>query len=294
MADVFTPVLTVDVEDWFHVLDSAAVPGMAEWHRLECRVHQNLERLLELLRDNGVQATFFWLGWVAERHPVLVRACQQAGHEVASHGYGHVLAYQVGRERFREDVLRAKGVLEDITGHSVAGFRAAGFGITGEAQWAFGVIREAGHEYDASVFPARRGHGGMPGAPLGPHVIETPAGPLPEIPMSAVELCGRRLCMFGGGYLRLFPRFLIAWGIRRREAAGRPLIVYVHPREIDPEHPRLSLSWWRRFKCYVNLHTTLPKLRWLCAGHSFCTMRELAGRVMANGLRECSEARPSC
>ena len=275
--------LTVDVEDWFHILDSSAVPGMEQWDSLESRVGANVERLLAVLDEAGGRATFFWLGWVAERHPALVRACQEAGHEVASHGYGHVLAYQVGRLGFREDVLRGKAVLEDTIGHSVPGFRAAGFGITDEARWAFDVIREAGHEYDSSVFPAHRGHGGVPNAPRGPHVIQTSAGTLTEIPVSAIELLGRRFSMFGGGYLRLTPLSILRWGIDRLHDAGLPLIVYIHPREIDPDHPRLPLGFKRNFKSYVNLHTTMPKLRWLLKNYSFCTMRELVQRFAVAG-----------
>ena len=127
--------MSVDVEDWFHILDSTAVPMIEQWDSLESRVKGNVERLLEMLDEAGGRATFFWLGWVAERHPALVRACQEAGHEVASHGYGHVLAYQVGRERFREDVVRAKAILEDVTGQPVPGFRAAGFGVKDGAGW---------------------------------------------------------------------------------------------------------------------------------------------------------------
>ena len=223
-------VLTIDVEDWFHILDSSAVPQMVEWDGQESRVEQNMGTLLGLLDGAGASATFFWLGWVAERHRAVVRECQEAGHEVASHGYGHVLAYQVGRLGFREDVLRGKAVLEDTIGHSVPGFRAAGFGITDEARWAFDVIREAGHEYDSSVFPAHRGHGGVPKAPRGPHVIQTSAGPLTEIPVSAIEFLGRRFSMFGGGYLRLTPLSILRWGIDRLHDAGLPLIIYIHPR----------------------------------------------------------------
>jgi len=268
------------VEDWYHILDSPATPSIEAWGTLESRVERNVERLLELLAEAGVRATFFWLGWVAERHTALVRECQQAGHEIASHGYGHVLPYQVGREAFRQDVVRAKAILEDITGDAVSGFRAPGFGVKHGTEWVFDVVREAGYQYDSSVFPTRRGHGGMAGSPLEPHAIDTQHGPLAEIPMSAVEFLGRRICLFGGGYLRLAPISIIRWGIRRLEAAGRPLVVYVHPREIDPDHPRLPLGLKRRFKSYVNLKSTMPKLEWLCSNYSFCTMQELADRMM--------------
>ncbi|HUU90211.1 MAG TPA: XrtA system polysaccharide deacetylase [Phycisphaerae bacterium] len=273
-------VLTVDVEDWFHILDSPATPPVDVWEEMEPRVERNTKRLLELFDATGTRATFFWLGWVAERHVALVRACQEAGHEIASHGYAHVLAYGVGPEAFRQDVMRAKGILENITGQAVPGFRVAGFSITAETEWAYDVIREAGHEYDSSVFPASRGHGGIPGAPTKPYVIETRAGPLVEIPMSVVSMLGFRFSLFGGGYLRLAQKWLIRWGINRLHAADEPLIIYVHPREVDPGHPRLPLSLKRRFKCYVNLKSTIPKLEWLCREYKFCTMHELAEQVL--------------
>ena len=272
--------LTVDVEEWFHVLDTPTAPELDEWDSMASRVERGVERLLGIAGGRRARATFFWLAWVAERHKSLVRQCREAGHEIASHGYGHVLAYEVGREAFRQDVIRAKGILEDITGEAVPGFRAAGFGITSETEWAFDVIRGAGHEYDSSVFPASRGHGGIPGALTKPYVIETQAGPLVEVPMSVVRTLGFRWSVFGGGYLRLAPRWLIRWGINRLHAAGEPLIVYVHPREVDPDHPRLPLGLKRRFKCYINLKSTMPKLEWLCREYKFCTMRELAEQVL--------------
>lgn len=273
--------LTVDVEEWFHMLDTPATPEMMKWESLECRVDQNVERLLETLDRHSTRATFFWLAWVAERHARLVRRCVECGHEVACHGFGHVLAYQVGPEAFREDIARGKMVLEDITGRPIRGFRAPGFGITEHTDWAFEVIREAGYEYDASVFPTVRGHGGMPGFRTEPHLVHTNAGPLVELPMSVVEALGRRVCLFSGGYLRIAPICLIRWGIRSLCKANKPLIVLVHPREIDPYHPRLPLSLKRRFKSYVGLRSMMPKLRWLCAHYNFRPMRELADQVLA-------------
>jgi len=279
-----TSVLSVDVEDWFHILDSAAVPGIEQWDGLESRIEKNTEKLLDMLDSCSVRATFFWLGWAAERHKGLVRKCFQAAHEIASHGYGHVLAYEVGREAFREDIRRGKAVLEDITGREVHGFRAAGFSTKDDTHWAFDEIRAAGYLYDSSVFPSARGHGGMLHTSLEPHVIKTASGPLVEFPQSMVEMVGKRISLFGGGYLRLAPKWLIAWGITKLRRAGRPLIVYVHPREIDPDHPRLPLSPVRRFKSYVNLKSTLPKLRWLCQDYDFLTMGELAERITDQGF----------
>ncbi len=267
--------LTIDVEDWFHILDSPVVPGIERWPFLESRIERNLEEMLAVLDSFSVKVTFFWLGWLAERHKDLVRMCRDAGHEIASHGYAHVLAYKVGPGIFKEDITLAKDILENIIGDQVRGFRAAGFGITEKAPWAFEVIKESGYQYDSSVFPASRGHGGIADAPLTPYFIETRGGHLLEIPMSIVEILGRRTSLFGGGYLRLANKLMIKWGIDKLRAAGRPLIVYLHPREIDPAQPHLPLSIPRQFKCYVNLNTTLPKLKWLCKNYTLFTMLEM-------------------
>lgn len=274
-----TSVLTIDVEDWFHILDSTAVPTMDRWDGLESRVEANMDRLLEVLAQNDVRATLFWLGWVGERHRALLRKCARAGHEIASHGYGHVLAHRVGRTAFRADAQRGKSVLEDILGQEVAGFRAPGFGIRDDTLWAFEEIRSIGHAYDSSVFPSKRAHGGLAGSLLEPYIIRTDAGNLIEIPQAMISVLGIRLCLFGGGYLRLALQGAIRWAVGRVHSEGRPLIVYIHPREIDPDHPRLPLSPIRRFKCYVNLRTTMSKLRWLCQNLAFSTMIGLAAET---------------
>lgn len=273
-------VLTVDVEEWFHILDSPAVPGIDQWPNLQLRAPKSIRQLLRMLADTGVKATFFWLGWMAERRPDLVKLCHQSGHEIASHGYGHVLAYQVGSDLFRQDIKKAKDILENIVGEPVRGFRAAGFGITEKSLWAFDAIKDAGYVYDSSVFPTNRGHGGISGSLVGPHMIRTAHGFLPEIPMSVISVFGKRLSMFGGGYLRLATRQMIRFGIKMLRKSGQPLVVYVHPREVDPHHPRLSLSPFRRFKTYVNLSTTMPKLVWLCEAYSFCTMHQLVEKFL--------------
>jgi polysaccharide deacetylase family protein (PEP-CTERM system associated) len=267
--------LTIDVEDWFHILDSSAVPSIEKWPSLESRVEKNVEKILEILNSFSVKATFFWLGWIAERYPYLVKKCHKQGHEIASHGYAHVMAYQVGRKVFAEDICRGKAILEDIMNQKVRGFRTAGFGIKNETLWVFDQIQAAGFIYDSSVFPAHRGHGGMPNSPLGLYIIDTQNGPLIEVSTSAIEILGHRLSLFGGGYLRISPKWVIRWGIDRLYASGQPLVVYLHPREIDPNHPRLPLSFVRRFKCYVNLKSTIPKIRWLCENFKFVPMRDL-------------------
>jgi len=266
--------LTIDVEEWFHILDDPAVPGFDVWAGLESRLQRNMELLLSLLDKYKVKATMFWLGWAAEKHPALLRRCAAAGHEIASHGYAHVLAYESGHEKFSEDIRHGKKVLENITGMEVVGFRTAGFGTTADTPWLFEEIRGAGFVYDSSVFPAKRGHGGMVDFNRAPHKIDTPDGPLLEIPQSVVEVFGRRVSFFGGGYLRLAPIPLIQWGIGKLQESGLPLVVYVHPREVDPEHPRLPLRPHRQFKSYVNLRSTVPKLRWLCKNYNFQLMKD--------------------
>lgn len=277
--------LTCELEDWFHILDSDGAPPPEDWDGLPLRAEHNVEKLLQLFAECDVRATFFCLGWMAERMPHVVRRCQAAGHEIGSHGYAHVMARHTNRMCFQADIGRAKQVLEDITGTEVAGYRSPGFSVRNDNPWFFDVVAAAGYRYDASVFPARHGHGGYHGICPTPHVIETAHAPLVEIPVSTVGVLGRRFCFFGGGYLRLAPLPVIRWGVRSLQREGRPLIVYVHPREIDPDHPRLPLGPWRNFKCYHNLHSTLPKLRWLCEHQQFGTMTQLASHVLCTSGR---------
>jgi polysaccharide deacetylase family protein (PEP-CTERM system associated) len=266
-------ILTVDVEDWFHILEVEGTPDLEAWSGLESRVERGTERLLELFEGAGAKVTWFFLGWVAERHPKLVERVAQAGHEVACHGYAHQLVYTQSPDAFGEDIRRAKAILEDAAGAEVLGYRAPGFSITPATPWAFEEIAAAGFHYDSSVFPGPRGHGGLPGAPLGPYRIETSAGSLSELPVSVVALGPKRLCFFGGGYLRITPYPLIRAMTSLVNLRGRPVVYYVHPREVDPEHPRLEMSALRRFKSYVNLDTTEAKLRALVRDQRLGTMR---------------------
>lgn len=283
---------SIDVEEWFHILDDPGVPHIEAWDTLQSRVEPNVRQLLQTLDNAHVKATFFWLGWVAERHKRLLRECQNSGHEIASHGYHHVLPHVVGAELFREDLERAKKTLEDITGEQVLGFRVAGFGVTRRTQWAFDVIKAVGYEYDSSVFPAQHEHNSMFSTASGPHVIQTAAGPLREVPLLAASFLGLRLFFFGGGYLRLSPKPLIRWGIGRLHRKGLPFVVYVHPREVDPQQPRLHLGPIRCFRSYVNLASTAPKLQWLLKNHEFCPLRDLAGcatSCLDGSHRECAD-----
>jgi polysaccharide deacetylase family protein (PEP-CTERM system associated) len=255
-----TSIFSVDVEDWFHILDVPGAPAMSEWADLPSHVEKGMMRLLDIFSENRVKVTCFFLGWIAERHPRLVAEADSRGHEIASHGYCHKLVYEMTSDEFLQDALRAKGLLEDMTGRPILGYRSAGFSTTEKTPWFFDRLTEAGYRYDSSVFPAQRGHGGMPSASLAPYAATGQPSSLVEFPISVVKIFGRPTCFFGGGYLRLFP-----YGIIRRMAHkvltdNRPVIFYIHPREVDPDHPRLEMPFWRRFKSYVNLQTAEPKL----------------------------------
>ncbi len=253
-------IFTIDVEDWYHILDLRSAPDLDSWNALENRVRSNFLKLLDTCDEAGIKTTCFFLGWIAEKNPGLVKEAVSRGHEVASHGYAHQLVYTQTQEEFAEDLRRSKAVLEDISGEFVAGFRAPGFSITEETPWAFEEIVKAGFTFDSSVFPASRAHGGLSAAYLAPHEIETRAGKLVELPITVTRILGQRMCLFGGGYLRVTPYALIKSRARNVNSEGRPVVYYIHPREIDPDHPRLPMGRARAFKAYVNLDTTMPKI----------------------------------
>jgi polysaccharide deacetylase family protein (PEP-CTERM system associated) len=267
-------VFSVDVEDWFHILDVPSTPHLETWDSLPSVVERNFLRLLDLFELSNVRVSCFFLGWIARRYPKLVTEAARRGHEIASHGYGHRLVFEMTEREFREDALLARRVLEDVAGCEITGYRSAGFSATEKTTWFFRALVEAGHQYDSSVFPASRQHGGMASANRAPHIIQTDSGPLAEFPISVVDALGRPLCFFGGGYLRLFPYSLIRRMGRRVIREGRPIVFYVHPREIDPAHPRLPMPAHRRFRSYTNLHTTESKIRRLLSEFSFVTFRE--------------------
>jgi polysaccharide deacetylase family protein (PEP-CTERM system associated) len=267
--------ISIDVEDWFHILDAKGAPPREKWDELPSRLEQNMDRLLELLARHEVHATLFWLGWAAERFPNLVRRCHALGHEIASHGQNHLLAYQVGRTAFAEDVRSSKRLLEDLTGTAVTGFRVPGFSFTPQTPWVYEVLAQEGYRYSSSVFPAARGHGGFVGATPWQHRIETDAGPVEELPITTVGAGNRRVCIFGGGYLRITPWPLLLGVSHLINRSGKGVIYYLHPREIDPGQPRMKeIPLKRYFKYYVNLRSTEPKLRRLLGSLRFATLQE--------------------
>lgn len=268
--------MSVDVEDYFHVsVFDGTVPRSA-WAEMESRVCANTARLLDTFDEFGVRSTFFVLGWEAERHPQLVRDIVARGHEIASHGYGHRLVYDQTPAAFREDVRRAKRLLEDCSGCDVGGYRAPSFSVTARSLWAIEVLIEEGHWYDASVFPTRHDRYGIPGSPRHSYSIQRGAGALIEMPGSTVRIGPVNLPIAGGGYFRLLPYAWARWGISRlNRLEKQPAVFYVHPWEIDPDQPRLPASWLGRFRHYRNLHKTESRLRALLTDFRFGTVASL-------------------
>jgi polysaccharide deacetylase family protein (PEP-CTERM system associated) len=256
-----TSIFSVDVEDWFHILDLPSTPAISEWAALPSHVEKNFNRLLDIFSEHNVQVTCFFLGWVGEHYPQLVKEAAARGHEIASHGYGHQLVFKQSRNEFFEDVRRARLLLEDTVGEAVVGYRAPGFSTTEETPWFFEALVSAGYQYDSSVFPAARNHGGIRDGRRDPHRVGQNGDSIVELPISVADMMGKAICFFGGGYLRLFPYWLIRQKAKEVLAEGRPVVFYIHPREIDPMHPRLPMSRGRAFKSYVNLNTTEWKVR---------------------------------
>ena len=262
--------MTVDVEDYFQVSAFDRIVSRASWGERESRVAANTRRLLELFDESGVRATFFVLGWVADRAPELVREIAAAGHEIACHGYNHQLLYTLTPKQFREDVREARSALEQIAGCQVVGFRAPSYSVTTSTLWALDILIEEGYLYDASIFPVHHDRYGIPDAPRHPHMLKRPVGTLLEIPASTVRLGGVNLPIAGGGYFRLLPYAWTRWGISRVNRVERePVIFYMHPWEIDPGQPRLAVGKGTRMRHYGGLGRTTDRLRRLLRDFRF-------------------------
>jgi polysaccharide deacetylase family protein (PEP-CTERM system associated) len=246
--------LTIDVEDYFQVSAFEHCIARADWPRLSCRVERNVGLILELLAGAGVKGTFFTLGWIAERYPAMVRSIVAAGHELASHGYGHWRASSQTREQFAHDILLSKTLLEQIGGLAVSGYRAPSFSINAGNLWALEVLRQAGYRYSSSIYPIHHDHYGMPDAPRFAH-RPGGAGGLLELPVSTVRLWRRNLPAGGGGYFRLLPYAVSRWSLRRiNESEHQAGIFYFHPWELDPEQPRQpGITLKTRLRHYLNL-----------------------------------------
>jgi len=270
--------LTVDVEDYFQVSAFANQIDMKDWPNWPLRVEQNTHALLELFEKRNVRATFFVLGWVAERCPELIRAIHKAGHEVASHGMTHQLVYNQKPEVFREETFRSKQLIEDIIGEAVYGYRAASYSVTPRSLWALETLIDAGFTYDSSIFPVHHDRYGMPGAPLNIHTAQTNDGKsLIEFPLTSAKFINGRLPVAGGGYFRIYPYFFSKLMLKRAAAEiKQPFIFYLHPWEIDPEQPRVpNSSALSRFRHYTNLSRCLPRLEKLIGDFDFTTVKDV-------------------
>lgn len=271
--------LTFDVEDYFQVSGFEKIIRYEDWDKFESRVVLNTEKILRILASHEVKATFFILGWIAERFPEIVKEIDKEGHEVASHGYAHKLIYNQTREQFSDDLKKSIDVLEGIIGKRVKGYRACSYSIVKETLWALDILREEGLKYDSSIFPIIHDRYGIPEASRFPYEVEESRGdnPLIEFPLSTVKIMGRNFPIAGGGYLRLFPYLLIRWGIRKINLEGQPAIIYLHPWEFDPEQPKQAAPLLTRFRHYINLDKTEAKLRALLKDFNFAPVRKVLG-----------------
>ncbi len=268
--------LTIDVEDYFMVSAFSDVIRFEDWDTYDSRIEKPTMKILDLLDGHGVKATFFVLGWVAERHPKLVVEIQRRGHEIACHGYSHRLAYDLSRNEFREDTRRAKRLLEDLTGEPVAGYRAASYSITKRSLWALDILIEEGFAYDSSIFPIYHDRYGYPEFSRFPEVVRKDGvGEILEIPLTSLRILGKNFPVAGGGYLRLLPVGFIQWSIRKiNEREARPAVIYFHPWEIDPEQPRLNGSMLSSFRHRINMDKTFSKVSRLLDTVRFGTIKK--------------------
>lgn len=259
-------ILSFDIEDWFHILDHREVEDSASWAQHPSRVVENTQRILDVLDAHKQSATFFCLGWIADRHPDLIRDIMSRGHELGSHSYYHQLAYKQSRKDFQEDLLRSISVLEDICGKKITAYRAPGFSVTQENPWVFDVLIEAGIKYDSSIFPAMRAHGGFCGLPSTPFVLEREGGELRAFPMNTFRIAGKDIVFSGGGYFRLLHYQII----RQMVLHSDYVMTYFHPRDFDAEQPMIpGLSLTRRIKSYIGLKGAMSKLERLLAEFDF-------------------------
>ena len=274
-------ILSVDLEDYFHVEAFADVVDRSNWAQYPSRIESNTHRLLDLFDEFQARATFFVLGWVAERHPTLIREIVMRGHEPACHSYWHRLIYTLTPEEFGEDTRRSKHVIEQAGGMVVTGYRAPSFSLTSNSLWALDILGEAGFNYDSSIFPIAHDIYGIPAAPRFPFRIATASGSLVEYPITTFRLGNSNLPVGGGGYLRILPFWYTRLGLLCAEREGLPQILYVHPWEIDPDQPRLKGRARSRFRHYTNLKKTYQRLRFLLGQGKF---QSFSGSSLVNAI----------
>jgi polysaccharide deacetylase family protein (PEP-CTERM system associated) len=276
--------LSVDLEEHFQVANFEGLFERSRWDREPSRVRDSAGRLLDLFDECGRHATFFVLGWVAERQPALVREIAARGHEIACHGYGHELVYELGPERFREDLRRARAAIEDAAGVRVEGYRAPSFSITARSLWALEILAEEGFRFDSSIFPIRHYRYGIPDFDQRPVELRLASGlSIREFPLTTLDVGPVRLPLAGGAYLRFLPAWVFRWGLRRLDEAREPSVLYLHPWEIDALQPRVATSWRVRVNHYHNLHRTLGRVRALLERYAFAPVSRVLDRLAEAG-----------
>lgn len=264
---------TVDFEDWYHGIE---IP-LERWGGFEDRMERPARRLLEMLAAANVRATFFVLGWIAERRPDLVRAIAAAGHEIGTHGWSHAFVYRLSPAVFREELGQSIRLLEDLSGRPVLGHRAPYFSITRDSLWALGIMAELGIRYDSSIFPVVNYRYGIPDAPRWPHAMAAGSGTVTEFPITTWRVLGRNLPVAGGAYFRIFPYAFTRHALREVNRAGQPATFYLHPWELDPAHPRIPLPRRVAITHYANLGATEGRLLRLLRDFRFAPMRDVLG-----------------
>ena len=269
--------LTFDIEDYFQVEAFKQHIRYEEWPHYPIRVADNTRKIVEILDERGVKATFFMLGWVAERCPEMVKALAASGHEIASHGYAHQMVSKQTQQEFEADLIKSLEILEPLAGTKIIGYRAPTYSIIKDSFWALDILAKCGMKYDSSIFPIRHDRYGVPEAPRFPYQIYEQNGQnMIEFPISTVRVGKWNLPIAGGGYMRLLPYAVMKFGLRRVNREGQPAIVYLHPWELDPHQPRIpNIRATTRFRHYVNLHATADKLRSLIRDFEFAPVREV-------------------
>lgn len=273
-------VMSVDVEEWFHIpIGFDNFLPFDKWDNAVHRVQDTLPRMWDIFERNSITATFFFLGWVAEKHPALVKETFRRGHEVAIHGYAHKLIYYQTPKEFYEDIFKAKSIVENLTGHPVIGYRAPGFSITPATEWAFDILAENGIQYDSSIFPGKRFFGHYDEFNKEPIIVNTTSNEIIEFPQTIVDFGIFKLSCFGGGYFRLFPESIIINMARIIEKRNRPLILYIHPRDIDIHQPQIKFSFLKRIRHYLNISKTEQKLSNITGHFNFQSFERLLADV---------------
>ncbi len=270
----------IDTEEWFHICGvDTPYTNPATWDAAASNVEKDTGVILRLLEEAKSHGTFLVVGWVAEKYPQLIKRIVDAGHEVGCHSYYHRLVYSMTPDEFEEDLKRALEVLRDISGQPVTCYRAPSFSITNECFWVYPILRKHGINIDVSMVPASRDNGGVSGIRRDPFLLQTDNGTMTIFPVSVMKLLGKTIPFSGGGYLRMFPQAIIDAGIRQNHRDNRAVMTYIHPREVNPDQIRLKLPWLKYFKYYVNLKSTVPKLRSMLSRFEFDTVSRVIDRM---------------